>query len=177
VSFYLNAYRVIISLYGTACCGQQINHFRFARILFAVLQTRSLLLATVCCAFVIHSEYNEVTRQNEPHTYSIQFTTHRRQIMRRYVVAAPLREKVKVKVNFSLSTRRRRIKYTAPLILTTAIDCGKWSISRPDRSTPRNSPGTHRIGRQVGRRAGPNCFGEEKPYYPCRDSNPGQSKP
>jgi len=113
--FYLNACRVIISLYGTACSGQRINHFRFARIFFAVLQTRSLLLYTVCCASVIHSEYNEVTRQNEPHKYSIQFITHRRQIMRRYVVAAPLREKVKV--NLSLSTPRRHSKCTAPLIL------------------------------------------------------------
>jgi hypothetical protein len=36
---------------------------------------------------------------------------------------------------------------TAPPILTSALDGGQWSDSRPDRFTPGEiGPGTHRIG-------------------------------
>jgi hypothetical protein len=66
VYFYFNAYRVIYSLCDTACGRQQIS--------ISVLQEFSLpscRLASyyriVCRASVIHSQYNEVTRQKELH--------------------------------------------------------------------------------------------------------------
>jgi hypothetical protein len=43
----------------------------------------------------------------------------------------------------------------APPFLTSALDGGEWSASRPSRFTPRgNAPGTHWIGCWVGPRAG-----------------------
>jgi hypothetical protein len=42
----------------------------------------------------------------------------------------------------------------APLILTSALDGGEWSASRPGRFTPRErAPSTHWLGGWVGPRA------------------------
>jgi hypothetical protein len=43
----------------------------------------------------------------------------------------------------------------APPFLTSALDGGEWSASRPGRYTPRErGPGTYRVGGWVGLRAG-----------------------
>jgi hypothetical protein len=43
--------------------------------------------------------------------------------------------------------------YSSTHSLTSALDGGEWSASRPDRFTPRErSPGTHWIGGWVGPR-------------------------
>jgi hypothetical protein len=47
VSFYLNAYRVIISLYDTVCCGQQIS--------ISVLQEFSLLSCRLAGCYWLQS--------------------------------------------------------------------------------------------------------------------------
>lgn len=61
VYFYFNAYRVIYSLCDTACGRQQIS--------ISVLQEFSFSSCRLasCRASVIHSQYNEVTRQKELH--------------------------------------------------------------------------------------------------------------
>jgi hypothetical protein len=45
--------------------------------------------------------------------------------------------------------------YRSTFLLTSALDGGEWSASRPCRFTPREiTPGTHWIGGWVGARAG-----------------------
>jgi hypothetical protein len=57
----------------------------------------------------------------------------------------------------------------APPFLTSALDGGEWSASRPCRFTP----GTHWIGGWVSPRIG--LDGEEKRIIEhCRESNPGR---
>jgi hypothetical protein len=62
----------------------------------------------------------------------------------------------------------------APLIrLTSALDGGEWSASRPCRFTPRESaPGTHWIGGSVGPRAILDAVVKRKISSPCQESNP-----
>jgi hypothetical protein len=64
---------------------------------------------------------------------------------------------------------------TAPLILlTSAIDGGEWSASRPGRFTLRERvPGTHWIGGCVGPRAGLDAVVKRKIHSLRRESNPG----
>jgi hypothetical protein len=61
----------------------------------------------------------------------------------------------------------------APHILTTALDGGEWSASRPGRFTPREEdPVTHWIGGWVGPRAVLDAVVKRKiPSY-SRESNP-----
>jgi hypothetical protein len=48
-----------------------------------------------------------------------------------------------------------RYRNTAPPFLTSALDGGEWSASRPDRFTSEErDPGTHWIGGWEGLRAG-----------------------
>ena len=140
--FYLNAYRVIISLYDTACCGRLIFPFckHFLCCLADPHSSGCYWLQYVVHPRIILSTMRSQDKTN--HTYPIQLITHRRQIMRRYVFSASLREKLKV--NFSLCvkyvlnnhchrvttqlqliniiiiiiiTSRRQSKCTAPVIL------------------------------------------------------------
>jgi hypothetical protein len=55
---------------------------------------------------------------------------------------------------------------TAPLFLTSSLDGGEWSSSRPDRFTP----GTHMMGGWVGSRAGLGVVEKRKILH--RESNP-----
>jgi hypothetical protein len=46
-------------------------------------------------------------------------------------------------------------RYSSTYSLTSALDGGEWSVSRPGRFTPREgAPGTHWIGGWVGPKAG-----------------------
>jgi hypothetical protein len=57
--------------------------------------------------------------------------------------------------------------------LTSALDGGGWSASRPGRFIPRErAPGTHWIGGWVGPRASLDAVVRRKLPSPCRDSNP-----
>jgi hypothetical protein len=57
--------------------------------------------------------------------------------------------------------------------LTSALDGGEWSASRPVRLTLRErAPSTHWIGDWVGSRAGLGTVVKRKIPSPCRDSNP-----
>jgi hypothetical protein len=56
--------------------------------------------------------------------------------------------------------------------LTSALDGGEWSVSRPGRFTPKErAPGIHWIGGLVGLRAGLDAVVERKIPSPCPDSN------
>jgi hypothetical protein len=58
--------------------------------------------------------------------------------------------------------------------LTSALDGGEWSASRPDRFTPRErAPDTHFIGGYVDPRAVPDAVVKRKIPSPRRKSNPG----
>jgi hypothetical protein len=61
----------------------------------------------------------------------------------------------------------------APRIVTSALDGGEWSASRPGRFTPRKrAPGIHWIGGWVGPRAVLDAVVKRKIPSPCQDSNP-----
>jgi len=58
--------------------------------------------------------------------------------------------------------------------LTSALDYGEWSASRPGRFTPRErAPGTQWTGSWVGSRVGLDAVAKVKgPYHcPCRELN------
>jgi hypothetical protein len=57
--------------------------------------------------------------------------------------------------------------------LTSALDGGEWSASRPSRFTPRErATGTHWIGGWVGSRAVLDAVVKRKILSPRRESNP-----
>jgi hypothetical protein len=61
----------------------------------------------------------------------------------------------------------------APRILTSALDGGEWSASRPGRFTPRKrAPGTHGIGGCVDPRAGLDAVVKREIHSPRPESNP-----
>jgi hypothetical protein len=63
-------------------------------------------------------------------------------------------------------------RYNSTHSLTSALDEGKWSASRPCRFTPRErAPGTHSIGGWVGPRAVLNAV-KRKILRPYRESKP-----
>jgi hypothetical protein len=63
--------------------------------------------------------------------------------------------------------------YSFTYSLTSALDGGEWSASRPGRFTPRErAPGTHWIGVWVGPRAVLDPVVKRKIPSPCRESNP-----
>jgi hypothetical protein len=63
--------------------------------------------------------------------------------------------------------------YSSTHSLTSALDGGEWSASRPGRFTTRErDPGTHWIGGWVGPRAGLNAVVKRKIPSPYRESNP-----
>jgi hypothetical protein len=62
--------------------------------------------------------------------------------------------------------------------LTSILDGGEWSTSRPGRFTHRKrAPGTLWIGGWVGHRAGLDTVKKRKMSCPCRESNPGRPAP
>jgi hypothetical protein len=88
-------------------------------------------------------------------------------------------QKVKVKLSLCL-TKHHAIKaywewrYSSTHSLTSALDGGEWSTSRPGRFTPREkAPGTHWIGGWVGPRAVLDAAVKKKITSPRRESNPG----
>jgi hypothetical protein len=72
--------------------------------------------------------------------------------------------------------RRMRSGGIAPPYLTSALDGGESSASRPGRFTSWKTPsGTHWIGGWVGPRAGWTLWRRQKISCPCRESNPDSS--
>jgi hypothetical protein len=64
-------------------------------------------------------------------------------------------------------------KYSSYSLLTSALDGGEWSESRPDCVCPwEKTSGTHCTGGWVGPRAGLHTEVSEKIPCPCRGSNP-----
>jgi hypothetical protein len=68
-------------------------------------------------------------------------------------------------------------KYSSYSFLTSALDGGEWSASRPGRAfTPgERTLGTHRTGGWVGPRAGLDTEARGKILCPCRGSNPNRT--
>jgi hypothetical protein len=63
-------------------------------------------------------------------------------------------------------------RYSSTHSLTTALDGGEWSASRPGRFTPRDiAPGTHWKGGWIGPRAVPVAVVKRKISSPRRESN------
>jgi hypothetical protein len=70
------------------------------------------------------------------------------------------------------------LKVWLHVFLTSALDGGVWSASRPGSFTAREkAPGTHWIGGWVGPRAVVDTVVRRKIPSPCRDSNPRSSSP
>jgi hypothetical protein len=64
-------------------------------------------------------------------------------------------------------------RYRSTHSLTSALDEGEWSASRPGRFTPRErAPGTHWIGGWLGPRAVLDAVVKRKIPSHCRESNP-----
>jgi hypothetical protein len=64
-------------------------------------------------------------------------------------------------------------RYSSYAFLTSALDGGEWSASRPDRALPRRkTAGTHCTGGWVGLRAGLDTEVTGKFLCPCRGPNP-----
>jgi hypothetical protein len=64
-------------------------------------------------------------------------------------------------------------RYSFYSFLTSALDGGEWSASRPDRALSRErTPGAHCTGGWVGLRAGLDTEARGKILCPCRGSNP-----
>jgi hypothetical protein len=62
--------------------------------------------------------------------------------------------------------------YSSTHTLTSALDGGEWSASRPDRFTLRERvPGTHWVGGWVGPRAVLDAVEKKKIPSPLRESN------
>jgi hypothetical protein len=62
---------------------------------------------------------------------------------------------------------------TVPTFLTSALDGGEWSVSRPCRFTPgERAHDSHWIGGWVGPRVGLNDVEKGKPLFRCRKLNP-----
>jgi hypothetical protein len=69
-------------------------------------------------------------------------------------------------------------RYSSTHSLTSALDGGEWSASRPGRFTSSEiAPGTHWIGGWVGTIAGLDAVVKRKIPSPHRDSNPRSSSP
>ena len=68
----------------------------------------------------------------------------------------------------------RGVEVSFYLFLTTALEGGEESVSRPGRSLPRERPGTHCTGGWVGPRAG---LDRCEKSHPHRDLIPRQSSP
>jgi hypothetical protein len=67
----------------------------------------------------------------------------------------------------------REWRYSSTHYLTSALDGGEWSASRPGRFTPRErAPATHWIGGWVGPRACLDMVSKIKVPKPLRESNP-----
>jgi hypothetical protein len=89
--------------------------------------------------------------------------------------------KVKVKLSlcflFNWAPRHEGVlgewRYSSMHSLTSALDGGEWSASRPGRFPPRDrAPGTHWIGGWVGPRAGLDAVSKRNVPTLCRESNP-----
>jgi hypothetical protein len=83
---------------------------------------------------------------------------------------------------FNLSPRREGVlrvwRHSLTHSLTSELDGGEWSGSRPGLFTPRErTPGIHWIGGWVGPRAGLDVIVKRKICSPCRDSNPPNIQP
>jgi hypothetical protein len=64
-------------------------------------------------------------------------------------------------------------RYSSTCSLTSVLDVGEWSASRPGRFTPRERPpGSHSIGGWVGSWAGLDTVVKRKIPSPHRESNP-----
>jgi hypothetical protein len=82
-------------------------------------------------------------------------------LVREYIQKFRIEVKVKVKVKLFLYLTKHHAmraywewRYSSSHSLTSALDGGEWSASRPGRFTPRErAPGTHWIGGWVGPRA------------------------
>jgi hypothetical protein len=87
--------------------------------------------------------------------------------------------KVKVKLSLCFTWTPRHVgvlgewKYSSTHSLTSALDGGKWSVSRPGRFTPKKrAPGTYWVGGWVGPRTVLGAVGKRKIPSPRRESNP-----
>jgi hypothetical protein len=65
-------------------------------------------------------------------------------------------------------------RHSSYLYLTSALDGGEWSASRPGRALPpgKGPPGTHWIGGWMGPRAGPNSRARRKNPLPLSGIEP-----
>jgi hypothetical protein len=84
--------------------------------------------------------------------------------------------KVKLSLCFNWAPRHEGVlgewRYSSTF-LTSALDGGEWSASRPSHFTPRErTPGTHWTGSWVGPRASLDTVSKRKIPSPHRESNP-----
>jgi hypothetical protein len=89
----------------------------------------------------------------------------------------PPEVKVKLSLCFNWAPHHEGVlgewRYSSTHSLTSALEWGEWSASRPSRFTPRErAPGTHWIGGWVGPRAVLDAVVKRKIPSPRRESNP-----
>jgi hypothetical protein len=76
----------------------------------------------------------------------------------------------------TISGAWRERRYSSYTYLTSALEGGEWSASRPGRALPpgKEPPGTHCTGGWVGPTAGMDAGVRGKILCLCRGSNPGR---
>jgi hypothetical protein len=93
-----------------------------------------------------------------------------------FIAWCSVKKSTEITLPFTFTTPWRRIgewRCGSTQSLTSALDGGKWSASRPGRFTPRErAPDTHWIGVWVGPRAVLDTVVKRKIPSPRRESNP-----
>jgi hypothetical protein len=93
-----------------------------------------------------------------------------------FVIFNFIKVKVKLPLCFNWAPRHEGVlgewRYSSTYSLTSVLDGGEWSASRPGRFTPtERTPGTHRIGGWVGPRAVLDAVVKRKIPSPRLESN------
>jgi hypothetical protein len=113
-------------------------------------------------------------------TFSTDYWTGYRHVTRpvpKRCSTLPKRKKSEVVPLRSIEAHVGDRRYSSSSFLTSALEGGEWSASRPGRALPLGewTPGTHCIGGWVGPRAGLDAEVRGKILCLCRGSNPGRS--
>jgi hypothetical protein len=95
----------------------------------------------------------------------------------KHELTSPIKIKVTLSLCFNWAPRHEGLlgewRYSSTHSLTSALDGGEWSASRPDHLTPRErAPGTYWIVRWVVPRAVLDAVVKRKIPSPRRESNP-----
>jgi hypothetical protein len=137
-----------------------VTALRFPQALLRTWRTKSRCVSSHCALFLIFLVTRELLQIPEGVSNIV-----------------PGKVNVKLSLCFNWAPRHegvlRKRRYTSTHSLTSALDGGEWSASRPGRFTPKErASGTHWIGGWMGPRAVLDAMVKRKIPSPRRESNP-----